>query len=322
MRLTRHLLATAASINGIRLTATERAMGRLLRGPDGHEEDDLPPARDDDEDEVLELEDEVQPGAPPAEEDDDDAPPPEDEGEDETIITFGDDEAEPQATDSDLVKHLRSEIKRARQEAAEARKTPTAQKVEVGPKPTIEGCAYDEDEYDREMEAWKARKADADRAATATTQASEEQQKLWQTRVAKVAAEKVALGKPDVDDAFENVKAALGEERAASIVFIAEDGNAAKLIYALGKHPTHLAALAAQADPIKFVKDVTKLEGQLKMTVKRRNPPAVDEPARGSAKLSRETKDKKLKKLEEEADRTGDRTALVNYKREMKKAAK
>jgi hypothetical protein len=240
----------------------------------------------------------------------------------EETLTFGD-EADEQDDDSKLVKHLRNEIReRDRRLAEAARATPREEPVEIGPKPTMadEGIEFDEDKYDAAMEVWRAAHAGAKRRETTAAEADEEQRREWDARLQKVASEKAALGKADVDDAFETVKAALGEERAAAILYAAEEGNAAKLMYALGKHPARLAELALQTDPVRFVKAVAKLEGQLKVVKGRTRAIDPDTPERGSARVSSQGKDKTLEKLEKDAERTGDRTKLISYKRD--KAAK
>jgi hypothetical protein len=271
------------------------------------------PIDDQDDELLLEDQDALQP--------EEDGEPPEVNDEGEDVLTFGDDIDE-KDDDTNLVRHLRQQIKdRDKRLAEAARAAPQSKPVEVGPKPTLADCEYDEEKFEREYEAWKERKSAADSQQTNVQQQTHEQERIWSQRLGQALEQKAALGKADADDAFENVRAALGEERASAIIYMAEDGNAAKLMYALGTHPTKLAELAAQQDPIRFVKDVAKLEGQLKM-VKRKSPPDPDVPERGSARISRETTDKKLAKLEEEAARTGDRTAVARYKKSLKKTAK
>jgi hypothetical protein len=275
------------------------------------------PKTPDSDDELL-LDQEVeQPG-----------PDDEDEGDEEEIPTFGDTVEEEKDTDNATVRHMRQVTKEALKRAAEAERRAAEaeakakpQAVEVGPKPTLwdEGIDNDEDKYDAAMEEWRARKAAAERQSTVQVETAEEQKRAWENRLVSVAQEKVALAKPDADEAFETVKAALGEAKFAGVIGIVDEGNAAKMIYALAKNPDQLAAVAAQSDPIRLVKDIAKLEGQLKM-VKRRKPIEPDTPERGSARISRTTGDKKLAKLEEEAERTGDRTKLVQYKRDLKTA--
>src|ERR1700744_4746831 len=97
-------------------------------------------------------------GDPPErqEEQEQGAPKPGDEGDEELEVTIGD-EAAPASgeRDTNLVKHLREEIRRQDEVMAEpGRNQVQQQPIEVGPKPTIAGCEYDEDRFTAEFEAW------------------------------------------------------------------------------------------------------------------------------------------------------------------------
>jgi hypothetical protein len=191
-----------------------------------------------------------------------------------------------------------------------------------GPGDEGEGIDGDEDKYDAAMDSWKGRKAADDRRASEQSQSTEAMQRSFSQRLEKVVQVKSSLG-ADADAAFENVKAVLGEERAAAIVQITDTPEtAARLLYALGKYPDRLAELAAEQDPLRFVKQVAKLEGQVK-TVKRKKIIEPDTPERGSGQMSRDNPDKHLAKLEAEAEKNGgDRTKIAAYLHDKKKAAK
>lgn len=237
---------------------------------------------------------------------------------DEDVFAFGDDETDEQPNDTGLVKHLREQLKRAQKEAAEAKRAaPQEQAIDVGEKPTLAGCDYDEETYETQLDAWKERKDAADRQVEERTKTAAAQEKQWEATLTEVAAEKAELNRPDADDAFETVRAALGDQMNALVIHAADKGNRAKLIYALAQHPSRLEALAqANNDPIRFIKEVVKLEGSLKM-VKRRKAPEPDVASRGSAPIAspKGATDKQLAKLEEQADKTGDRTDLIKFKR-------
>lgn len=266
-------------------------------------------------DETLELTEEV------ATPDDDRSSSPDDEGDEEEIPTFGDTIDEAQDTDNATIKHLRQVARDALKRAAEAEAKATAprpQTVEVGEKPTLAGCDYDEEKFESELDAWKERKSAADKQKTTTELAQEEQRKAWEARLTKVTAEKASLGRADTEEAFDTVGAALGEQKIAAVLQLLDDTtNAAAFVYALSKHPDQLSALASQDDPVRLVKDITRLEGQLKM-VKRKAPPGIDTPERGSGKtVHPKAVDKELAKLEKEAETNGgDRTKIAAFKRQ------
>lgn len=253
----------------------------------------------------AELEDEPDPDADEADE------------EEEDVLTFGD-EAEPQPDDSNLVKHLREQIRIRDRKIAESATAPRQAPIEVGEKPTIANCEYDEELFETRLDEWKERKRQAEAQQGQSQQAAEAEQQAWQAELGRYNDGKAKLGFADVDDVEETVKASLDTIQQAVIVKAADDP--AKVIYALGKHPERLATIAKITDPLKLAAAIARLEGTLKM-VKRRKAPEPEKIERGSGKVAPTSKDKRLAKLEAEAERTGDRTELVRYKKSLKEAA-
>ena len=241
--------------------------------------------------------------------------------EDEVLVTFGD-EAAPasnEGQDSGLVRKLRAEIRDRDARLAELAKPSAPQVVEVGEKPTLESCDYDEDTFEAALDAWKDRKRQAEEATTQAQRDAQANQAAWAEEMADFGRKKLALKVRDFEAAEEEVVAGLSQTQQAIVIKASSD--AAKVIYALGKHPAKLATLAAIQDPIKFAVAVSKLEGTLKVTTGNRTAPAPEGIVRGSAPISRQT-DKHLQRLEAEAERTGDRTEVVRYKRQLKVQAK
>lgn len=240
------------------------------------------------------------------------------EAADELEVSFGDEAAPEGEDDRNLPNKLRGVIKDKDKENAELRRqlaaaTPAPKPVEVGPKPTIEGHEYDEDAYDAALLAWNQRKAQADDAGAAAAREQEETAKAWKVELDDFSAKKAAMKAPDFEAAEEEVVAGLTQMQQAIVIKAADDS--AKVIYALGKHPAKLAEIAKITDPIKFAAAIVRLEGTIKVTP-RRQAPEPEGIVRGSARLSTQT-DKVLEKLEKEADRTGDRTAVVAHKRKI-----
>lgn len=243
------------------------------------------------------------------------------EGDEEEVFSFGDD-AEEQDGDTDLVKHLRGELKKRGERIAELEKGGTRQEepIEAGEKPTLAGCDYDEEEYDRQRDAWEERRRKAEEQKSKASTAEDAERAAWQQELTRVETEKLQLGAADAEEAFDTVRAALNTMQQAVLVKATEAGNTARLIYALAKHPAKLAELAEVTDPLRLAAKIAKLEGQMRV-VKVRRAPAPDRPERGSARTSRQTTDKQLEKLEKEAERTGDRTELQAYRRKLRQAA-
>jgi hypothetical protein len=243
---------------------------------------------------------------------------PGDEGDEELEIAFGD-EAAPASGEREtgLVKHLRDEIRKRDKILAE-RGTAAPQPIEVGPKPTLEGCDYDQDKFEAEYEAWQGRKAEAQKAETSVQQQNRAVEEAWQADVRRFEARKAELKVPNAEEAIETAMAGLSQVQQAVIVKAAD--NPALVFAALGKHPGKLAEIASIQDPLKQAVAVTKLEATLKLT-SRRKAPEPEQVERGGA--PRHGTDKALERLEAEAARNGgDRTKIAAYKAQLKKQAK
>lgn len=242
------------------------------------------------------------------------------EGDEEEVIAFeGEEEAAPASgeRDTDLVRHLRAELRKKEKLLAERSRQEAPKPIEVGPRPALADYDYDEDAHTAAVDAWleTKRAADAQKA-----EAEAERQRVaetWDQEKQRYAVAKAAIAKPDYDDAESEVIGKLSQVQQMVLVRVADD--AAKLTYALGRSPTKLETLSKIDDPLKLAAAVAKLEGTLKV-VTRRKAPDPEQIARGSASLSASS-DKALERLEKEADRTGDSTALVAYKRSLKSKA-
>lgn len=237
------------------------------------------------------------------------------EGEDEEeVLTFGDDLAEEKESDSGLIKHLRNELKQTRDKLREAGMV-KPEPIEVGEKPTLSDCEFDEDKYEAALDEWKERKAAADRSKTEASDTQQRQQEAWNAELKRFTDGSATLGFADVEDAKETVLSALGDNLMGAMIMATD--NPARVTYALYKHPDRLAELAKLAsNPIKFIAAVAKLEGQLKV-VKKRKTAEPEKIERGSGSTVRST-DKHLEKLEKEAEKSADYSAVAAYKAKPK----
>ena len=243
--------------------------------------------------------------------------PDEGEGEEEFEVSFGDEAAPASESDTPLIKHLRTQLREKSKELEEVRKSAPSQQIEVGEKPTLAGCDYDEEAFELEHDAWKERKRQAEAAQANAGKAQREANEAWERELQGYRDKRAALKFADVEEVESTATSALNQVKQAVIVKVAE--NPALVLYSLGKHPTRLAELSSITDPLKMAAAVAKLEGALKVT-SRRKAPEPEEIARGSASVARGS-DKQLEKLEKEAERTGDRTKLIDYKRRQKTRA-
>lgn len=271
---------------------------------------------DEAEDDVLELNDEIEeqeqdePGDDDAQEDDDGS-----DDEEELYIGFGGDEAAPASeNESSVIRELRAKV---RELTADKRKLEAGQqpeKIEVGDKPTLESCEYDEERYETELDSWKDRKAKAERQTEENRKREDAQAEEWAKVHRQYEADKASLNVPNFEEAEEEISATLPESHRALLL---RSGKGAALIAALHRSPDKLEALS-KLDPVGAAMMVGELRSQLKM--EKRQRPNVDRPVKGNAAPSGNA-DKQLARLEKEAARTGDRTELIRYKRELRKRA-
>lgn len=209
--------------------------------------------------EVLELTEEVQASEENAED--------KTEGGDdeEVVVSFGEEAAPASESEApEWVRDLRKRNRELERKLADAEKAKAPDVPEVGPKPTYEGCDYDEERFETELDAWKERKSTAESAKSEATRANEEAQERYQAKVVTYAEQKTSLGVKDFDQAEAEVLANLSQAQQAILIHGAEDK--AKLVYALGRHPEKLRQLASISDPIEFAFAAAKLEGQTKVS--------------------------------------------------------
>jgi hypothetical protein len=242
---------------------------------------------------------------------------PQDPPEDEDDIVFSDDPVQPAENDSALIRHLRNELKRTKQELAE-RPAPQAPKIEVGPRPTLEGCEWDEDKHADALDAWYDRKRQAEQQETAEQASQRKANETFQADVQRFEGARASLRVAGAPEAIDTALASLSPVQQAVIVKAAD--NAATLLAALGKHPARLAEVTAIEDPVKLAAAIAKMEGKIQMT--KRRAPDPEEVATGSASVRSESSDKVLERLQKEADKTGDRTKLIAHKRAQEARAK
>lgn len=266
-------------------------------------------------DDVLELTEEAQSDQPAEEQGDQQDNQPDAE---ELVIGFdGEDPDADKPDDSSVIRQLREENRKAKARLRELEQARAAPAVQVGPKPTLESCDFDEEKFEEALDAWKDDKRKADEHQQTAQQQQKAQQEEWDAAADRYQGLKATLAAPDFDDAEIAVQEALGPVSAA-IAMVAEDP--AKVVYALGKSPAKLAELAKlKNNPLKLAAAVARMEGQIKVT--RRSAPKPDTPVRGSGGLPGGT-DKQLERLEREAATSGDRSKLIAYKAELKKTAK
>lgn len=241
---------------------------------------------------------------------------------DDVVITIGEEAPPPEqehAQAPEWVKELRKQQRELQRENRELREKVKAvsgaetKPVQLGAKPTLEGCDYDAAQFETALATWYEQKRQVDEQEARDRAAKEQEQKSWQSKLDSYAKAKTELKVKDFDDVEVVAQEMLSVTQQGIILQGSE--NAALLVYALGKNPNKAKELATITDPVKFAFAVAKLETQLKVTNRKAPPPerTVRSSGTGSG-----TVDSTLERLRAEAEKTGDYTKVTAYKRQRK----
>lgn len=272
------------------------------------------------------------------------APLEEDDGEEQLHVAFGSDPS-PGSEETDdapveidgvkqaappWVKELRKSERETKQrlrelEAENAKlKQPAPEQqpalITVGERPTFEQCGYDEAKFQSETDAWLDRKQKADAQQVELGKKQEEQKRKEQERTDAYAKEKLTLKAKDVQECEDRVTSDLSPQQQNMLVDAC--AKPALFVYALGRpeNTALLKELSAISNPVKFIAAVVRKENELKTATTKGNKPRPESRIQGNVSTTTTT-DKKLEQLRAEADKTGDMTEVVKYRREKKRLA-
>lgn len=241
------------------------------------------------------------------------------EAADETVVTFGDDEAPESKDTPDWVKDVRKQNRDLNKQVKALEKQLTNGKADettaLGAEPTMEGCDYDADKYRDSLREWDQAKAKHDAKANEAKEAQEKQGQAYNARLSEYQEGKGAFDADSFDEAEDAVKGALSENQ-QSILIHAFGGKAAPLIRGLGQDDKRLKELAGVTDPIAFAVAATRLETAMK--VSQRKPKTVPETRTAGNTAGGATGDKTLEKLRAKAAETNDMSEVLAYKRKLK----
>ena len=252
------------------------------------------------------------------------AEPQEAPAEDEIVVQIGDEtpvEAEAAAPDwvRDLRKQQRELVKRNRELEEQLRAQQPAQTAPpLGTKPTLEGCDYDAEKYEADLASWFERKRAADAESSRREEEARTAQRTWQEKLTAYSTAKANLKAADFDDAEALVQEQFNVTQQG--ILLQGLDNPALVVYALGKNPKRAKELASITDPVRFAAAAGKLEAALKVT-NRPKPPAPTRPITSTAPVSG-TVDSQLERLRSDAEKTGDYSKVMQYRRQLKAKGK
>ncbi len=242
--------------------------------------------------------------------------------EDDVVVTIGDEapEKDEHAEAPGWVKTVRKknrELEKRNRELEKKLKQDTENKpVELGEKPTLEKCGFDDKVYESKLIGYYDRKRKVDEQNANLLKQQEVQKEAWNGKMDKYNESKKSHSFKNFEDAEAFVTDTFNTTQQGIMVQGADDS--ALLIYALGKNPKKAKELALITDPVDFAFKVAKLEAQLKVTSKKKAPSPEQRVSGGKAGGISGTVDKTLDRLRTEAEKTGDYTKVSAYKRKIR----
>jgi hypothetical protein len=272
-----------------------------------------------DDDETVLLTD-VEPEAEPEAETEAQAEPEAEEEAEELIVTIGE-EPPPQTEDETKAPPWVREVRKTNREQARkireleqqlAQTKPREQTPQLGPKPTLESVDYDTAAFEKALDDWKERKTQHDRKQVEQQDAVRKEQARWEAEIGTFNEQKSALKVRDFEDAEGAVTEVLNQTQLGIIIDGAQ--NKALVMYALGKNEVALKDLASITNPVKFAFAIAKLETQLK-TQSRKPASAPEKTLKGSAPVAANNT---LDRLRADAEKSGDYTKVLAYKKQLK----
>jgi len=243
-------------------------------------------------------------------------------GDEELVVQIGEEESPPQEREEapqwvkDLRKSHREALKKIRELEAVKGAPAAPQKPTLPARPQLSEFDYDEEKFQAAMDNWYAKKSEIDSFETNQKAAQQEAQKQVEATHTAYRESAKTLKVKDFKEAEEEVVTTLSQTQQGLILSGAD--NAPLLVYALGKNPKRLAELAAIKDPVKFAFAAAKLEKDLKTSNRQSEKPAPEAPLKntGAAVVG---SSKTLERLREEAQKTGDMSKVMAFKKQMRK---
>lgn len=246
-----------------------------------------------------------------------------DSDEKDLVVSIGEDSSEDEEDKKapKWVKELRKsnrELKKRNKELEnKLNSAPTNSTPKLPQKPKFEDFDYDQDQYEAALESWFEKKKSFDKFKDEEELEKKRQDEEWQESVKSYNNSKSLLKVNDFEDAEEDVQAALSEMQQGLIVKGSD--NPALVVYALGKNSSVLNKISSIKDPVKFAFAVSKLEAKMKVN-NMKKPPAPESVVKST--VSSNSVDSTLERLRAEAERTGDYTKVMAFKRKLRSKGK
>lgn len=181
-------------------------------------------------------------------------------------------------------------------------------------KPKLEDFDYDTEQFTAALDVWM--QSQHKKAAEEAKRKAEEEEvnKAWAEKLKAYETAKESIKVKDYDR-YEQVVEETFSQIQQGILLEASD-NPAYVVYAIGRNPDRAKKLAEIKNPIKLAAEIAKIEKDLIVTNKKLTPPPPPEKTiSGTGRTI--SGDSTLEKLRAQAEKSGDYTKVIEYKRKL-----
>lgn len=247
-----------------------------------------------------------------------------DTGED-LVVTIGEDAPPPEEDVSrapnwvkDVRRQNRELVRKTHELEAKLKQYLPSEEVTLGKKPVLEDYEWDAAKFTQALDDWYARKQQLEVKQREQQTKEEREQAAWQAKLNAYEESKAKLAVEDYEEAESFIKDTFSVTQQA--VIVKSSKNPAQLVYVLSKYPSKAKEFASITDPVEFAWAMSELETKVKVDRKNGTTPRPESIPSGSGTgiSSTTSSDAKLDKLRAEAERTGDYSKVVAYKKQRR----
>ena len=198
----------------------------------------------------------------------------------------------------------------------EAAKQAEAEPQDPGPMPKIADVGFDDEAHEKALAKWIEDTAAYKDVKSKHEAKAKAERDRWAGLHTSYVEKQKALGVPDYKAAEDAVVATLSVGQQNAILEVIADPAA--FVYALGKNPAKAEELAKLGDTARFVAEIARLEGKVKL--ERKSPPPPESRLPGTSAGGGGSLAARLSAAQKAAEISGDYDEVYKVKREMRAA--
>lgn len=182
-------------------------------------------------------------------------------------------------------------------------------------RPKLEDFDFDQDEFDKALDTYIDRKKEEDKREEINRRAADEAQREWALKVDALQEGKKRFNAEKIAEAEAEITSIMSPARQSMLMDIADDPAA--LVMAIGSNPELLKRIVSIKSDGQAIKEMVKIEMNMKVAPKGKTPPPPEKTVSGSSRGAGNAA-AKLDELKSKAQETGNYDDYFEYRRRMK----